>query len=70
MFKKYKKLILSQLCAFAALGAAVLGYLRYQQTQNVMEQMTLSFVLFAIVLFAMEIRLVIAWVGERKSAQG
>lgn len=69
MLEKYKKLILSQICALLGIGALALGYLRYQQTQSFSEQMTLSFFLFAIVLFAIEIRLVIGWLQERKNTK-
>lgn len=69
MFEKHKKLILSQICAIMGLAAAVLGFLRYQQSQSLTEQMTLSFFLFAIVLFAMEIRLVIGWLQDRKNTK-
>ena len=47
-------------------GACVLGFLRYQQSQNITEPLTMGFILFAIVLFAIEIRLVIGWLQDRK----
>jgi hypothetical protein len=69
MLEKHKKLILSQICAVMGLAAVVLGFLRYQQTESLTEQMTLSFFLFAIVLFAIEIRLVLGWLRERKDTK-
>lgn len=49
-----------------AIVAAALAFLRYQQTQNAMEQITLSFILFAIVLFGMELKLLLSWLKENK----
>ncbi|NBX66472.1 MAG: hypothetical protein EBQ96_05695 [Proteobacteria bacterium] len=66
MLEKHRKLILSQVSALMGFGACVLGFLRYQQSQNITEPLTMGFILFAIVLFAIEIRLVIGWLQDRK----
>ena len=66
--EKYKKLIISQICAVMAIGAAILAILRHNQTNDWSEQMTLSFVLFAVVLFVLEIRLILDWVKSQKKA--
>ncbi|MBU6234225.1 MAG: hypothetical protein KGQ41_00120 [Alphaproteobacteria bacterium] len=67
--EKYRKLIISQFCALGAVGAAILGFLRYQQVHSLTDQMTLSFILFAVVLFAMEVRLVLGWIAEKKQSK-
>lgn len=68
MFQKYKKLIFSQICAVLAIVALGLGFLRYQQTGAWAEQMSLSFFLFAVLLFAAEIKFIRDWLRERKEA--
>jgi hypothetical protein len=67
MFTKYKKLILSQICGLLAVLSLFLAYTRYTQTQNWGEQVTVSFLFFAGVLFAAEIKLVMDWLKFRIS---
>jgi len=67
LLKKHKKLLYSQGCSFLACVALILAVLRYDEAKGgLSEQMTLSFVLFAVVLFVVEIRLLWQWLGERK----
>lgn len=68
-FIKYKKLILSQLAAVFGVASLVLGWLRYQETQSWGEQMAGSFLFFAVLLFAAEIKLLIDWMRQRKATK-
>jgi uncharacterized membrane protein len=65
MIQKYKKLILSQICGLLAVVSLYLAYTRYTQTQNWGEQVTVSFLFFAAVLFVAEIKLVMDWLKTR-----
>lgn len=65
MLEKHRKLILSQLCAIFAVGAAILAYLRYDQVDT-FDNTALSFAAFAVILFGLEIKLIIDWVQQKK----
>lgn len=67
-FQKHKKLIISQLAAFLGVVSLVLGWIRYQETGTWGEQMAGSFLFFAVLLFAAEIKLLIDWLRQRKAA--
>lgn len=68
MLEKYRKLIISQLCGIFGVGAAVLGFLRYQESRSLTEQMTMGFFFFAVVLFGLELKLLVDWLKARKAA--
>lgn len=70
MFAKYKKLVYSQICALLAVISLVFGFMRYQVSGTWNEQMAGSFLLFALLLFAMEVRFLVAWLQERKALRG
>lgn len=67
MFKKYKNLILSQICALVAAAAFVLAFLRYHQVHAV-DGMAFGFIAFGVVLFSLEVKLLRDWLRLRRAA--
>lgn len=66
-FMKYKKLILSQLAALFGVASLILAWLRYQEVHTWSEQMAGSFLFFALLLFAAEIKLLVDWIRARNA---
>jgi len=67
-FEKHKKLIISQVAAVLGVIALVLGWIRYQEVGTWGEQYAGSFLFFAVLLFAAEIKLLLDWLRQRKAA--
>lgn len=63
--EKYRKLIFSQLCAIVAVLALGFAIMRHKQTGIWQEPITLSFLAFAVLLFAAEIKLILDWIKTK-----
>jgi hypothetical protein len=64
--EKYKHLILSQVFCVLGVASAVLAYFRLEQSQDPAEPMTLGFILFAVLFFVVELRLIFTWLANNK----
>ncbi len=65
--KPHRKLIISQIAAVMAAGAFLMAYLRYRQTGEWQEQMFGSFMLFGLLLVAVEVKCLLDWLKARKT---
>ncbi|MCB1539153.1 MAG: hypothetical protein H6865_03440 [Rhodospirillales bacterium] len=65
MWQKHRKLIVAQFAGLAAVVAFMLAFMRYRQTGVFQEQVLGSFLLFGIILFAVEVRSLLGWLRER-----